>query len=578
MLTAQWVHARVPPGDPVWGEEEGDRDDPGLRRILSLARWTELQRRTLARFRPGVGPPRAALLYGTGTGKSWCAVGVALSFLAAHAGPPRSPCCTIVCPARWHLEAYRAIVAQLGAHVPHLEGHLALRTMHELATCPLEILPGTRLLVLDEVHHWLAGAYWEPDSPWRRVLAAARATRCRVLFLTATPVRDQARELAAMLAGLAESWWDDLGDPGPALAADVEALATGAPIAPSAALALAAQRCFWDDRGEADKNFPSVVHHGCVPLAMSPHQTDGYLRALHVQKDGTDVAHAHAQSSLLWVYPDGSAGMEGWRRHGGTVEGCPGTAGWWEVVRACSAKFHWALQRLVSAGRGAGRTRARTMVYFPHVQAAGVHLFVGLLAALGWRDGTVDGDEDEDEKPQYVWLASHCDVSAVLAAINHPSSRVRAIVCGPIASEAMTFLGVTQVFYMSPHWNEQEYQQVVGRVVRLGAHRHLPGPPTAVEVWRLVSRPHPRSLSQGLRQVAETSPSSTGSVARNPVSSSAAAESVWPHSSLDDHMNAVAADKAAAHRRVLDFLRHYSDDPHVRAVISSRGAGTGYTL
>jgi hypothetical protein len=122
-----------------------------------------------------------------------------------------------------------------------------------------------------------------------------------------------------------------------------------------------------------------------------------------------------------------------------------------------------------------------------------------------------------------------------LAAINGPAAGVRAIVCSPVASEALTFEGVQQVFYMAPHWNEYEFVQVCGRVARRGAHRHIPDPSQRrVVAWRLVARP-------------------CGSVGGG--GGVGGFHTHWPFGSVDEHIERVAAQKNEVAKEALGRVR-----------------------
>jgi len=113
---------------------------------------------------------------------------------------------------------------------------------------------------------------------------------------------------------------------------------------------------------------------------------------------------------------------------------------------------------------------------FQKINLSQIHNF-GQLKKAGQkkRYGVISGDEDPLQRKRLLQMFKHPE--------NAHGEYIKVVMGTAASSEGLDFKRVTQVHIMEPYWNLVRNEQVIGRAVRFGSHRHLPIDEQRVHVY-----------------------------------------------------------------------------------------------
>jgi len=242
------------------------------------------------------------------------------------------------------------------------------------------------------------------------------------------------------------------------------------------------------------------------PTTMQDLQQQGYQRAFDLtasnrdpdaeeELEDADYAsnfYSDPRQAALFVFPDGSWGIEGYQRY---VHRQPDTVLARFVrpidqLRQHSSKYAFIVEQLIS-----NQPPPLMYVYSSLVAGSGLKLFARILELYGFQRCT--GKESAPGR-RYMLLTSKKegggDINMLIRYFNHERNRqgdyCRVILGSKIISEGFTFKNVRCIHILTLHWNYTETQQAIARAIRFGSHEALvdhPAQNIPVEVYQHVS-------------------------------------------------------------------------------------------
>lgn len=210
-----------------------------------------------------------------------------------------------------------------------------------------------------------------------------------------------------------------------------------------------------------------------------------------------------SRQASLFVYPDGTYGTDGFkkniivsnnrhslsrdlRRHfigpplimGGTMA----------RIKDCSIKFYNVFTNLRNY------PKENAFVYSKLVSGSGTIIFSLLLELLGFHKWK-PGDQPNPSIRRYVsitaaTMSSHY-LTSVLDSFNHPRNKygdvLQIIVGSHLIGEGINLKNVRQIHILTPHWNNSETEQAIGRGIRNFSHDDLPVNERYVKIFKYMS-------------------------------------------------------------------------------------------
>lgn len=147
-------------------------------------------------------------------------------------------------------------------------------------------------------------------------------------------------------------------------------------------------------------------------------------------------------------------------------------------LKKYSIKFYTVLRRLKRQGK--------SFVYSNFTSCGGIHTFVKILEANGYKDYKTNGVGRKrfaifsgDEKKKYKE-----EIKKVYNNINNLNgSNIKVILISPSGKEGLSLKGVQNAHILEPYWNHSRMLQIFGRANRYCSHKDLPEEKRKVKIY-----------------------------------------------------------------------------------------------
>lgn len=146
-------------------------------------------------------------------------------------------------------------------------------------------------------------------------------------------------------------------------------------------------------------------------------------------------------------------------------------------------------------------------IYNKYVHGAGAILFAELLKLVGFEHtrGNIDVQEGvlpQSRIPRFSLIigesTSDAEIERVLNVYNKPENRygqyIQVIIGSGVISEGRSLFNVRQIHIHTPHWNNTETEQAIGRGLRAFSHESLPPEERIVKIFRHASVPKDKKI------------------------------------------------------------------------------------
>jgi len=250
------------------------------------------------------------------------------------------------------------------------------------------------------------------------------------------------------------------------------------------------------------KNFKIVM------LEMSSFQSKNYIRAYKddikkTQKDEITETklkkgfYDNSRQASMFVYPispeyikegvDGIYGKEGYNKYIDNKSGDfkalknlitnNGKSTQEEIIfniKKCGNKIGVALDLIIN------NTDKLTFVYSKFVRGSGTILFSKLLELFGYSRIKIKSKTDfkYEKKKRYALITGRSEdkleLKRIKSVFNSPENingeYIQVIIGSKVIGEGISFFNITQTCILTPHWNNAETEQAIGRTTRLLSH------------------------------------------------------------------------------------------------------------
>jgi hypothetical protein len=323
--------------------------------------------------------------------------------------------------------------------------------------------------------------------------------RCKILLLTATPIWDQANEIASILNLLlplenqlptgrafdAKFFSDGTLVNVPQLKARMNGIISYVRSAQTTAKII-----------EEGQTIPWFKHLIVYPSALSNFQYKALAEAgkrekLEYGKEGgtKGAFHKYTRQSSSFVFPDGTYGSEGFKKY---ID--PKTLLIHEKYRAeikkklkiLSSKMYITIKSILK------NPSKLIFVYSDFVRGSGAILFGALLNLFGFKRAT--GLEKTADKTlrRYTLITSETSsdrqIERLKNIFNNPTNAsgdlIQVFIASRVVGFGITLKRVSQVHILTPHWNLSAIDQATGRCLRLDSHIDMIDP--EVQIYRHV--------------------------------------------------------------------------------------------
>ncbi len=244
----------------------------------------------------------------------------------------------------------------------------------------------------------------------------------------------------------------------------------------------------------------------------SKRNDEGNEREIEPEEDDEDEEESKAgglydksRQASLFVYPDGSTGSEGFLKYLQEVK--KGSENWvltrdfekiltnnskatqseiLDNIEKYSCKYAEVLREILK------HPNEKIFVYSKFVKGSGIILFGELLRILNFKKY----DDNRDGKKYAVIsrkTTTEPETERILNIFNNPDNKygenLQIIVGSQIIGEGRTLKSVRQIHVLTPHWNNSETEQAIGRGIRAFSHDDLPDKDRYIKVYRWCSIP-----------------------------------------------------------------------------------------
>ena len=257
-----------------------------------------------------------------------------------------------------------------------------------------------------------------------------------------------------------------------------------------------------------------LKHFKVWPDRMSVFQTAAYNRAY--MRDKTDKSiYSHSRQAALFVYPDGTYGMDGFSQDRYVAKRRPvmgikrkrasyalgsdlarQIGGNLDNLNKFSSKYASTIKLLLA-------NKANSFVYCEYVNGSGLILFAKILDQFGY----VQARGTETTKGlRYALITNQTsstkEIQRLINRFNQPDNMngeyISVVIGSRVVSEGFTLKNIRQEFILTPHWNYSETAQAIARGWRLRSHEDLINHNIKVtlRVYQQVSIPAPSPDTQ----------------------------------------------------------------------------------
>lgn len=202
--------------------------------------------------------------------------------------------------------------------------------------------------------------------------------------------------------------------------------------------------------------------------------------------------YTNSQQASLMIFPDGTYGNEGFKKY---IKGS-GKGYYLEASKffrgenkdeALSLDDKQSFIDNLSSIYGSAIRNIRlnstqnTFVYSKLVSGSGAIAFSCLLSLMGLKRWNVNDSPSKDVR-RYVIITSLTTsksfTDAAIQTFNSPENRngdiIQVIIGSQLIGEGISLKNVRQIHVFTPHWNNSETEQAIGRGIRAFSHRDLP--------------------------------------------------------------------------------------------------------
>jgi len=225
----------------------------------------------------------------------------------------------------------------------------------------------------------------------------------------------------------------------------------------------------------------------------------------HELSDGTGFYDKSRQASLF-VFPDGTTASEGFnkylvldkrKKYVLTSEFEKQLTNNYKAtqlqilanIRKYSCKYADVLREILD------NPHETAFVYTKYVKGSGAILFGELLRLLNYKSWDKN---DTSTSKKYVVISrktitSH-ETDTVLEKFNNPDNKygdvIGVVIGSAVMGEGRTLKNIRQIHIITPHWNNSETEQAIGRGIRAFSHDSLPLNQRFIKIFRWCSIPH----------------------------------------------------------------------------------------
>uniref|UniRef100_A0A6C0ELA5 N-acetyltransferase domain-containing protein n=1 Tax=viral metagenome TaxID=1070528 RepID=A0A6C0ELA5_9ZZZZ len=242
----------------------------------------------------------------------------------------------------------------------------------------------------------------------------------------------------------------------------------------------------------------SLKHFIVDPGQMSKFQSKAYARAVEKDQHGKKSGvWSHAREAILFVYPDGSWGREGFEKYIKRTErkafvakGKKKAAGAYVLsdglrkalkgesdeetlanIRRYSVKYAQIIEKILN-------TKGNCFIYGWYIKGSGAILFSLLLGLFGF--SKANGKENTPGLRYGILTtktAAPAEIRRITDRFNRPDNMngeyIKVIIGSKTVSEGYSFRNVLFEAILTPHWNYSVTAQAIARGIRLGSHNDL---------------------------------------------------------------------------------------------------------
>ena len=140
--------------------------------------------------------------------------------------------------------------------------------------------------------------------------------------------------------------------------------------------------------------------------------------------------------------------------------------------------------------------REKVFIYGRFVRGGGVIIFSKILELFGFSKATKNITEKSREEKRYFLITSKTSKEEVYNIINIFNSKtnkygslIQVIIGTPTIAEGFSFKCIRQAHIITPHWNNTDTEQAIGRCIRVFSHDNLNPTERYIKIYRHCSLP-----------------------------------------------------------------------------------------
>lgn len=379
------------------------------------------------------------------------------------------------------------------------------KTVRALSDERIKELYSNRVIIIDEVHNLRSDAEEEEkkeeeedvyDVLWKFLHTVEN---CKIILLSATPIKDSAHEFAAIMnlilpvdqqfdtereftrRYLGDSFLDE-----PDFASRIRGRVSYLRQTRSDLLV--------EQAGNPIDAFPFPV----VLLEMNEFQKKAYSAAWKLDTEGEkkSTLRIRSREAILCVDDKSKYGKD--LRLGQDlfkVKSDPQIVlsdpakreAKLEILRRYSVKYHYLLRILLD------RPNENVFAYCKSVSGSGTAALEVILNAFGFSKAEGKPGEGSVKKLRYAVITGDTEptkVEAILGGFNSNANRhgeyIQLLVGSSVLGEGRSLMSIRHIVILTPHWNFTDMDQAIGRGIRFGSHRFLEADEKSVVIHRLL--------------------------------------------------------------------------------------------
>ena len=157
-------------------------------------------------------------------------------------------------------------------------------------------------------------------------------------------------------------------------------------------------------------------------------------------------------------------------------------------LKKFSSKYHYIISHLLR------HPTQNAFIYCKLVKRSGIKALTDLLRLFNFQRAT--GSDQENSVPSRRYAEIHGEVGEgeverLIASFNRIENKtgeyIQVVIGSSVIGEGRSLMSVRDIFIATPHWNYTDTEQAIGRGIRFGSHRYLEE--KTVTIHRLVATP-----------------------------------------------------------------------------------------